>query len=248
MAENRQKRTTPPPKVALNPANFDRVIEDHGTYVRVTPSIVCPRRSGARIELDDTNHDLNCPLCQGALTIDVTESAFETWAFIQGIKIEKMLNANGIFDIKDAFASFKPGVRVHYWYKIEILDFATQYNEIVKRGASKNDALRYDPLEPTGDGNRFIVVDSDGKRFEYGSDFTVEDRSLIWGSNAPKAGKLYSALYPVLPTFRVLEMMHENRQYYVDAKLPDRAPKQMPQQVHIRWDFMARKQGSDRQL
>lgn len=247
---NRTKRGTPPPKVALNAENFDRLVEDHGTYCRVTPSIVCPRRSGARVELDDTNHDLNCQLCFGSLTIDLDDLAFETWIFIQGIKLEKMFNAQGIYDVKDCFASFKPGIRVSYWYKIEMLDLATQYNEIVMRGrGTEIDKLRYPAIVDEATGNIFHVVDNDGTPFVRGDDYEVESgsRDIVWGNKAPVEGKLYSILYPILPTFRVLELMHEQRNYYEDEKRPDRVPIQMPQQAHIRWDFNAKRQGSDRE-
>jgi len=246
--ETRAKRGTPPPKVALNPENFDRLVKDHGTYVRVTPSVVCPRRSGTRVELDDTNHDLNCPLCFGSLSIDCDAISFETWAFVQSVKLEKMLDAQGIFDLKDAFATFPPAIRVSYWYKIEILDFTSQYNEVLQRRVdSDTDRLRYSAFD-CEDGNIYHVVDNDGKIYERGSDYELESGSqdIVWSSNAPPEGKLYSMLYPILPTFRVLELMHETRHYYTDAKAPTKSAVQMPQQAHIRWDFMAKKKGTDR--
>lgn len=245
---NRPKRGTPPPKVALTPENFDRLIKDHGTYVRVTPSIVCPRRSGSRVELDDTNHDLNCKLCYGTGAVDCDEISFETYSFIQSVKLEKTLDAQGIFDMKDAFASFPPEVRISYWYKIEILDFATQYNEVVMRGDDNSDILRYPAMDLEGDGNIFHVVDNDGNVFVKDQDYQLDSgsREIIWSKNAPVENKLYSILYPVTPTLRVLELMHETRNYYVDEKTPEKIPVNMPQQAHIRWDFMARKQGTDR--
>ena len=248
--EPRSKRSTPPPKVGLTPANFDRLVEDHGSYVRVTPSMVCPRRTGERVELDDNNHDLNCPLCFGSMTIDCSELSQESWAFIQSVKLDLSLESSGIFDVKDAFATFKPGFRISYWYKIELLDFATQYNEILMRNPdSDRDKLRYPAVIDTTGGNIFHVVDNDGNRFIRDDDYEVEtgSREIIWSKNAPVKGRLYTMLYPVLPTFRVLEMMHETRNYYEDTKSPTRSPVNMPQQAHIRWDYMAAKQGVDRE-
>jgi len=247
---NRSKRSTPPPKVLLTPENFNRLITDHGSFVRVTPSIVCPRRSGDFVEVDSTNHDLNCPLCQGILAIDVEDEAVEDYCFIQSVKLDKDFDQAGIFDVKDALASFRNSVRVSYWYRIEMLDFATEYNELIKRGDGTEDILRYPYCSCPEVNNKTLIIDHYGNRFVLGNDFQLEDgsRSIVWSSNKPKTGKLYSVLYPVLPTFRVLELMHETRNYYVDLRRPERTPTPLPQQAHIRWDFLARKEGSDRKL
>lgn len=245
---NRNKRPTPPPKLSLTPDEFARLVDDHGVFVKVTPSVVCPRRSGRRVELTDTNHDLNCPLCQGVLAIDLDSKAFDTWAFIQGIEIEKIIESNGIFDVKDCMASFQPGVRPHYWYKIEVLDFAAQFNEVVQRGTGDVDRLRYPPVDFEDDGNIFACVDGSEtlKEFVKDTDYSVNGNELTWlTANKPDSGRLYSLLYPVLPTFRVLELPHETRHYYNTKRKAEKEPVQMPVQAHIRWDFMARGQGSD---
>jgi hypothetical protein len=257
----RPKRSgSKPARVDLKPEEFENLIEDQGIYVRLTPSILCPNRT----DLGDANHVLDCPLCFGDQVIDVPEQAEETWGFIQGIKSQKDLMNQvgaGIYDIKDATITTKQAVKMYYWYKIEVLDFAAVYNQLLKRGTGTNvDRTRYAPAKPgatvlsvptddvlqsTAPDVNYICIDSAGKRYQLGKHYTVKDRNLTWlTANKPASGTLYSLIYPVLPTFRVLELLHEHRYYYVSFKRLDKIPVHLPQQAVIRWDYLAKTSGN----
>jgi hypothetical protein len=246
-----------PSRVDLKPEEFENLIEDQGIYVRLTPSILCPNRT----DLGDTNHVLDCPLCFGDQVIDSPENAVETWAFIQGIKSQKDLQIQGIYDMKDATITTKQAVKMYYWYKIEVLDFSAVYNQLLKRGTGVNtDRLRYAPakqgsapltvagdqvLETQAPDVPYICIDNTGKRYEIGKHYKIQDRTLTWVTgNRPASGSLYSLIYPVLPTFRVLELLHEHRYYYVSFKRTDKVPVHLPQQAVIRWDYLARGSGN----
>lgn len=246
-----------PARVNLKPQEFEDLIEDQGVYVRITPTVLCPNRT----DLTDTNHVLDCPLCGGNQVIDAPESAVEEWGFIQGISLEKDLQVQGIFDIKDAKITTKQRIKLYYWYKIEVLDFAAVYNQILKRGSGDLDRVRYAPAKPgatlvttaVDEVNSqkapdvpYILIDSKGTRYTIDQHYTVVGQDLKWkGVKRPDPGTLYSLVYPVLPTFRVIEMLHEHRYYYVDFKRTNKVPVHLPQQAVIRWDYLAKGSGSN---
>ncbi len=234
-----------PGRVSLRTPDFDHIIEDQGCRIRVTPAVVCPRRSGDEVEVGDSNHDLNCPLCFGSMVVDLPEQASELWGFIQGVKLERSFDQNSRFDIKDSMLTVPHGTRISYWFKIEVIDFGSMFNQMILRGSGDTDKLRY-PTQELYDGSFYSTIDNDGTRFTKGVDYTIAGNVLTWtGSNRPDGAKLYSMLYPVAPTFRVLELVHENRYYYTDFKAPVKTPVQLPQQAHIRWDYLVSKGGSD---
>lgn len=243
----RPKRPTPPPKVGIKRTSFDTLIQDHGQYVRVTPSITCPNRSGSRRELDDTNHPLECPVCDGNMNIDLTDLSEEMWIFMQSVTMKKDFAQNGVFDIKDQLASFPSGKRVGYFYKVELLDLTSQYNEIMFRKAgTKIDKTRF-PLKDQEDGSIFSVVDDKGQIYVNGDDYEFEigDNFIEWGRRRPDDGTLYSFLYPITPTLRVVNLLHEHRAYYEDTKSPSRLAAHFPQQAALRWDYAPQERSLD---
>lgn len=253
-----RRKNSKPARINMVPQEFENLIEDQGVFVRITPVVLCPNRTA----LGDTNHVLDCPLCGGDQLIEAVDLAVEDWAFIQGIKLDKEFNVQGIFDLKDAQITTKQKIKMAYWYKVEVLDFSMPFNQLLKRGSGDTDRLRYIPtfngtvrpeIKETDEANAekapdipWILIDSDGKSYKLDQDFAIKDRDIKWKSptKRPKAGSLYSFQYPVLPTFRVLELMHEHRYYYVDFKRHDKVPVHLPQQAIIRWDYLAKGAGN----
>jgi hypothetical protein len=230
--------TKPITRAALIPQEFEKLIEEQGCRVRITPAVICPNRT----EIEDTNHALDCLVCNGSQVVDLDASAVIDWAFIQSVKFDKKFEVQGILDLKDAAMSIKAKIRIYYWYKIEVLDFSSIYNQVIKRGAGDQDTLRYPPSQNMPD-TPYHLIDNAGAIYVFGTDFDIQpNKKLNWLTpSRPAIGKLYSVSYPILPTFRVLEMMHENRYYYVDFKQKEKVPVQLPQQALIRWDYIAGK-------
>lgn len=229
-----KRQGSKPGRVDLVPAEFDNLLEDQGVKVRVTPVVLCPNKTA----LEDNNHVLDCPLCFGDQVIEIPDKAVEEWAFIQGIKLNKDFQVQGVFDVKDAMMTIKQGVRLYYWYKIEILDFSSVFNQLIKRGSGDTDNVRYNPT--TGSDIPYHLIDSNGVKYDE-RHYKIENRRIRWkGLKRPDTGKLYTISYPVLPTFRVLEMIHENRYYYVGFKQKKKYPVQLPQQCVIRLDFFSK--------
>jgi hypothetical protein len=218
---------------------FNNLLEDQGTRIRVTPSILCPNRTS----IDDTNHVLDCPICFGDEVVDLVDECTESWAGVTGIHLEKIFNAQGIYDLKDCRFTFQTQQRVYYWYKIEILDFASIYNQVIKKSGTDTDKIRYDFFR--GCDTPVFLIDSKNKRYTVNEDFLFDKRTLRWLKPArPAAGTLFSISYPIAPTFRVIELMNENRYYYVGFKQKEKVPINLPQQALCRWDYIASRSGS----
>jgi hypothetical protein len=232
MKNTRPNRAGKPKRVDLIPEEFENLIEDQGVFVKITPVLVCPNKT----DLYDTNHKLDCPLCEGKQYIDVTEKSFCEWVFIQSIKLDKQFDVQGIWDIKDARISTKAHVRLYYWYKVEMLDFENIFNELVERKAGDRDKLRYEATKSCE--TPFIVVDKQRNFYEHQTDFKIDGRDIVWtGLNRPAQGELYTISYPMHPTFRVLELMNENRNYY-NVTTKGKEPINLPQHAVLRLDYL----------
>lgn len=240
-SSTREKRSpTKPGRVDLIPKEFDNLIEDQGIKVLITPTALCPNRDS----VEGTNHKLDCPVCFGDEVLEIKERAVETWAFIQGVTLDKRYEGNGVFDMKDAQMTVPANVRISYMYKVEVLDFSATFNQLIVRGKrgpdSNSDYLRY---RPTYDSNvPFYVVDSNGKEYIRHRDFEVfeEAKAIQWKTqNRPALNSIYSILYPTLPTFRVIELLHDSRFYYRAFKKAVKEPVNLPQQALLRWDYLA---------
>jgi len=229
-----------PGRVDLIPQEFETLIEHQGTRVRITPTALCPNRT----DLGDTNHKLDCPICFGDEVIDIPSGIVEDWAYIQAIKLDKKFEVQGIWDMKDAQITVRQGVRLYYWYKIEVVDFSSVYNQIVKKSSGDSDELRYIPS--TNCDTPYYLIDSNGKSYTLNEHYRTEGKNIKWRTALrPITDTLFTIVYPILPTFRVLEMMHENRFYYLGFKQPVKRPVQLPQSALIRWDYLAKRSGSN---
>lgn len=236
------KVVSKPGRVDLIPEEFESIIEAQGSYVRITPSMICPNKTS----LEDTNHNLDCPICLGDEVVDLCDQSVEDWAIIQSINLDKKFDVRGLFDMKDAQLTVRQGIRLFYWYKVEVVDFSSVFNQLVKREAGGDfDRVRYNPA--TSCDTPFYCIDSENIRYYVNQDFRFDgDRRVRWlGLKRPATGSLYSLTYPILPTFRVIEMMHENRYYYTSFRKETKTPVNLPQQALIRWDYIAKGSGAN---
>jgi hypothetical protein len=247
MANTRPKRLTPPGRISLDPKKFDDLLTDQGTKVRITPAMRCPNRSGGDIRDVENNHPLNCDVCKDdSQIVDLNEAAIEDIAFIQSVSLNREFEPASIFDVKDAMLTVRGGTRLYYFYKIEVLDHTSLFNDVLIKSSSAQDRLRYIPID-VDDGHEFYLLDKDGNRYTRGTHYEIDGTQYLqWlTTNRPPVNTLFSVIYPILPVFRVLELVHENRYYYESKKAADLTAIQLPQQAHIRWDYLAKGRGSN---
>jgi len=235
-----KRKGSKPGRVDLIPQEIDNLLDDQGIKLKIIPSLLCPNRD----RLGSTNHALDCQVCNGDEAVDVESACYETFGVIQSIRHEKKLEVQGIWDEKDAVLTLQSPDRIYFWYKVVVVDFASIYNELVKRDDDDTDKLRYIPNRSCD--TPFHLVGSDGEVYKAGVDFRVSQEQYIrWlGAKRPTTNSLYTVSYPVFPTFRVLETLHENRFYNITSKLKERVPVNLPQQAVIRWDYLASRSGN----
>lgn len=234
------KPTRKPGRVDFKIEEINNLIIDQGIKVLVTPTLLCPNRD----RVEGTNHVLDCPVCFGDEAVDLSDESYTADAVIQSITANKQFNVQGVFDPKDARMTITSNIRLYYWYKIEILDFASIYNEVIERGAGNEDKTRYKIFTGSCDVKPYLI-DSLGNTYTKDTDYEfTEDKKIKWiGLSRPALGSLFSVSYPILPTFRVLETLHDNR-FYLENRKEGMTPINLPQQAVIRWDFMASLSGN----
>jgi len=243
--EYAKRPASKPGRVDLLPDEFTNLIEDQGIRVKITPALLCPNRD----EIHSTNHSLDCNVCKGDEVCEIPEAAFECWAFIQGVTFERRYDMQGLFDFKDLLMTTPSQLRVYYMYKVEVVDFPASFNQLVVRGKQTGtddttDILRFKPVEDSN--TPIYVIDKNGKTYKEGKDYKInyKNKQIDWKTNRPADGLLYSVIYPALPTFRIIEMMHESRWYYEGRKQPTKKPVNLPQQSQIRWDYIREGSGT----
>lgn len=236
-----------PSRVDLKIDEIDSMIEDQGVYVKITPSMVCPNRTS----VTDTNHPAACTVCGGNSALDLPAHAIEDWVLITSIDKELMFNVPGMFNLKDAKITVRSraGIKIDYWYKIEVLDHTSIFNELVRRNTTGTDKLRYASAQDIETIAGIYLVDHAGIEWAYNTDFTISGQALTWGNGrGPAGGTVYSIQYPILPTFRVIEFLNADRYYYSSFKQPNKQPVDLPQHAAIRWDFLAAQKGVNEPL
>lgn len=239
----RDKRSpSHPSRIDLKYQEIDFLVEDQGVYVKITPAMMCPNRTA----ITDTNHPAQCTVCSGNAALDLPQHAVLDWGLFQAIDYELMFNVPGVFDLKDAKLTIKgtAPVKLDYWYKIEVQDHTSVFNELVRRNTTGTDKLRYAGQQALEKTACTYLVDHAGVEWVYGTDFTISGQTLTWGAGkGPAGGTVYSIQYPILPTFRVIQLLHGDRYYYTSFKQPMRTPVDLPQQAAIRWDYLAAQGG-----
>jgi len=234
-----KRKRAKPGAVGFVPREFDNLLEDQGARIRITPSVLCPNRTS----LTDTNHVLDCPVCFGDEVVDLAGECRESWASITGIKLDKRFEENGIFDVRDAKMTFQAGVRVYYWYKVEILDFASTFNQILNKSDTDYDATRYETTPNCG--LQYHCIDNAARKYYQNEHFKADGHGIRWISPVrPAVGTLFSLIYPILPTFRILELLNDSRYYYIGFKQKEKTPVDLPQQAVVRWDYLSKRSGT----
>lgn len=236
----RDKRTpSNPGRVDLKVSDFDRILEDQGVRVKVTPSILCPNRQG----LHSTNHALNCPTCNLSEAIELPAQSYEEYALIQSVNFKLDWTQSGLYSVKDAVMTIKGGRRLWYYDKVEILDSTSIFNQVVERTGT-TDQLRY-AAQNAATTTPFFLADKDGTEYILRTDYNVSGKTLTWVTTGPEEKSLYSIQYPILPVFRVLELLHENRYYYESSGNEKKIPVHLPQQCVLRWDYFRKDGGAN---
>lgn len=190
----------------INVVNLDQLVEDLGVRVRVWKSSTCPNMTS----LESFDHDPNCPVCDNNM---IDFDCFETIAMFQQQDLSEQFKVHGTFSIDEVLVTFKAGVSIQTFAKIEILDFKEEFYELVQKqdgGIANPDKLKYPACEVTA---VFVIRNNQKERFYQGADFDLDlNGSIVWkGSHIPADREIYTVYYKYHPVYRATKAVHRDR-------------------------------------
>lgn len=189
-------------RVDLRVEDFDRLIEQKGVRVEVYRSMFCPNVSS----IDGAEHDVNCPLCNGAQFIDL--DPIETLTFLQAQTFDNEVSPEGMHDQGTVLATFPRGIEVQYFTLIQLCDFEDSYFQRIQRQEDTDrDILKYRACKVN------VAVDKTGKRYYQDNDFLLDPNgSIRWkAGKGPADGEIYSIHYQMKKQFRATRAQHVER-------------------------------------
>ena len=232
----------------INVVNLDQLVEDLGVRVRVWKSTTCPNMTS----IESLDHDPNCPVCNNNM---IDFDCFETIAMFQQQDLTEQFKVHGTFSIDEAMVTFKAGVSLQTFAKVEILDFKEEFYEVMQKQdnlTTNTDKLKYPACEVTA---VFSVRNNQKERFYQGVDFDLDQNgSIVWkGTHIPNDREIYSVYYKYHPVYRVTKAVHRDRfsQYnnlrdLAGSKIPQSAIKnvngrtfvKLPEEWILRRDYL----------
>jgi hypothetical protein len=188
-------------RVSLNAAAFDEMVKQQGIFVKCYRTLLCPNVK----DIDGGQHEIDCPLCKGSNFYDT--HCIETMAFIQSQAGNIAPEAEGLIDQFSAYATFLQGINLQYFTLVEVPDHYDTFIERIKRQPGPIDLLKYKAIEVN------TLVDSNGKEYYCGNDFTIDvNGNILWKANrGPAVSTIYSIHYNITLQFRAVKAIHVNR-------------------------------------
>lgn len=222
-------------RVDLDPAQFEKLLQEKGVRVEVFRSMFCPNVKS----IDGAEHNIDCEICNGSGFLD--RHPLCTVAFIQNQSLEKMPFVEGMVDGNAVAATFPAGVELQYFTLVRLIDFTEPFFQRIKRQEGDVDVLKYKAC------NVNVVVGSDGKEFFQDNDFTLDPNgSIRWKENkGPFPGDIYAIHYDAAVQFRAVRAMHANRFTQVFSKSAGGALHvKLPEQWLLQKEFLVKRTDS----
>lgn len=222
------------PQVQLEASKFDALIESQGVRVTVYTTTLCPNIK----KIDTLEHEIDCKLCHGTAFID--RNGVDTWAYLANQKLDRKMEKDGTWDDQVVAASFKCGISLQYFAKIELMDFTTSFYELVQRQQGNLDRLKYKAYQVN------LLIDQHGEEYIVDRDFQIDvNGDIVWTNdqNQPTTGEIYSIHYEYPITFRAINALHVNR-FSQKGRIHGEyiTPVELPQQWLIKRDYLVTKE------
>lgn len=223
----------------INAVNLNQLVEDLGIRVRIWKATTCPNMKS----IESFDHDPNCPICNNNM---IDFDCYESIATFQQQDLNEQFKVHGTFSIDEVIATFKIGVSLQTFAKIEVLDFAENFYELIQRRQvsvdpkSLIDVLKYPACSVDA---VFVVRNNTAIRFYEGADFELDvNGSIRWlGANRPNDKEIYSVYYKYHPVFRAVKAVHRDRfsQYNVlrdlkNSSIPESAYKTLDNKTYVK--------------
>lgn len=188
----------------LSPDRLDQLIKDLGVRVRLFKSTICPNMKS----LESLDHDINCSVCNNSM-IDFCPK--ETIAMFQQQDLVDQFKLQGTFFIDEILVSFPAGITLHRYARVELIDFAEDFFELIQRQVGTNtDRLKYPAKEVLG---VFTVVNNVQTQYYAGADFELDvNGDIVWlGAHKPADEQIYTIYYRYRPVYRAIKAVHRDR-------------------------------------
>jgi hypothetical protein len=230
-----QKEAHSSGRVDFNVAQFEKVIKEKGTRVKVFRTVFCPNVKS----IDGAEHNIDCKQCNGSGFLDV--HPIDTISLIQNQSLEKMPFVEGMVDGNSVAATFSTGIELQYFTKVELMDFTEPFFQRILRQEGNVDVLKYRAHHVN------VLIGQNGKEYYGDIDFSLDaNGSIAWKPNrGPNPGDIYSIHYESAVQFRAVRAMHTNRfSQYFDKTLGGAVHTKLPEQWLLQKEFMVKRTDS----
>ena len=223
-------------RVDLDPAAFERLLDQKGTFVKVFRSMYCPNVKS----VDGAEHNIDCTMCQGSGFIDV--DPIEVKAFIQNQELETLANVEGFVQGNSVAITFPIGVEIQYFTKVELADKSDiYYQRVLRTPGSQIDVLKYAAKRIN------VLIENGGTRYYQDQDFRISpDGNVDWSISArtPADNAIYTIHYETSIQYRAVTALHANRFTQVQRSKDTAEHIKMQEQWMCVKEFLVRREDS----
>jgi hypothetical protein len=225
---------------------WDQLLQNRGIRFTHRKAAPCPN-----IEtVFDNNHNPNCPLCDDGILF-YTEK--EIWGIFHSNSLQKNFEFQGLWEIGSAMVTlpteYPDGTQAEFntYDQLTIPDFKVRMWELKEYRPTHNNQqqFRY-PLASieyvASAVNNVLVV------YTQGVDFNVVDGNIEWiAGQTPifnvgqNKGDVYVIQYYANPVYNVIQHLRELRITQELNLQGQKTPKQLPQQILVKRDFLRNK-------
>lgn len=197
--------TDPKGRVDLNPKDFDVLLRQKGTRIKVFRSFYCPNVKS----VDGAEHQIDCQLCNGSGYIDV--DCIETKVYIQNQDLERLMTQGGDYDGNSVMMTFPTGIELQYFTRVELIDFTDiYYQRVLRNPVGAVDILKYKACRVNA------LIDQNGISYYQQQDFDMDQNGdITWltlaTSRKPAINTIYSIHYETHVQYRAVKAMHVSR-------------------------------------
>ena len=227
----------------LRPEEFEKLVAQHGHYVRWSKAMPCPCVSG-----DSGQANMSCSECDGGGFVYIDEMEIQIVMMSHDKKVS-LYEKFGLWQSGSAQVTTYARHRPAYRDAIEMVDAIMVRTELIKKGDRRGikqglpadtDAARYKIKSISA----ILTTDSFGNtaRLEEGTDFTIgADGLLHWtpaGNIKAPDGNILSLRYDYSPVYLVQSWPHALRDFVGNRKSTVDKIESLPVSAMVQLDFI----------
>lgn len=217
---------------------FTRFIADKGYAVTWEKAVLCPNVPPGGLAPRD--HAINCQLCDNGLGFLYVDP-IDTRMLMQGMKLNQSFFAHGRWDMGNMMVTAEPEFQINYWDRLTLCNGVSRFTERVTRQRGEtSDKLKYAALSV----EYLAWVNRSGAlvTFTVDNEFSLsaDGSEIVWTSDQPDAGCLYSVSYKFRPRYVVLDLIHHHRDSTIKG-----THYEFPVQAVAKLDYLIRDESKD---